>query len=253
MIGASWGWPTGTPAQRAQLYQAHFDYTAGFFWTLANDPAMPAAIRTQMSSWGLAKDEFTDNGNWPPQLYVREGRRMVGEYVLTQWDRQVNRNGKPDSIGLFSYNIDTHNAQREWRGAAETRRRRRARVSATRVRARGVWYVCPCAHPLTGFPQGTYVRNEGDVEQFGSLGPGQLPYRIVTPNRAEATNLLVPVAASASHLGFGTVRLEPQWMILGHSCGVAAAMAVKAGVAVQDVPIAALQATLQAQGQILYE
>jgi len=106
-------------------------------------------------------------------------------------------------------------------------------------------------HNAQRFPQGAYVRNEGDVEMFGSLGPGQIPYRSLTPVASEATNLLVPVACSASHLGFGTIRLEPQWMILGHSAGVAAVMALQQGVAVQDVPITGLQARLVAQGQLI--
>lgn len=212
-IGGSWGWPTGTPAQRKAIYQAHVDYTAGFFWFLANDPAVPASLRTQMSSWGLSADEFGDNGNWPYQLYVREGRRMVSDFVFTQRDREFNLT-KQDSIGLFSYNIDTHNAQR--------------------------------------FPQGTYVRNEGDVEVFGNLGPGQMPYRMIIPPKASATNVLAPVPCSASHIGFGTIRLEPQWMILGQSAGLAAAQAIATtGGVVQDIDVATLQDTLRAAGQLI--
>jgi len=120
---------------------------------------------------------------------------------------------KPDSVGLYSYNIDNHNAQR--------------------------------------FPQGNFVLNEGDEEMFGGLGPGQIPYRVMVPPASSATNLLVPVAVSASHAGFGTIRLEPQWMILGQSAGVAASLAISSGSSVQDVDVKALQARLEALGQIL--
>jgi hypothetical protein len=187
-------------------------HTQGFFYFLANDDSVNPSLRKGMQSWGLSADEFTDNDFWPFQLYVREARRMVSDFVFTQHDREFNLT-KPDSIGLFSYNIDTHNAQR--------------------------------------IPQGTYVRNEGDVEMYGSLGPGQIPYRVLVPKRAEATNLLAPVPCSASHIGFGTIRLEPQWMIVGQSAGVAAAQALSAGVAVQDLDVGKLQARLTALGQIL--
>ncbi len=130
-----------------------------------------------------------------------------------QVDREFARLNRTGSIGLLSYNIDAHNAQR--------------------------------------FGQGTYVRNEGDVEVFGGLGPAQMPYGIIIPRRAEATNLLVPVAVSSSHMGFGAIRLEPQWMILGQSAGVAAAQALAQGAAVQDVDVARLQARLRALGQLI--
>lgn len=211
-IGGSWDWPTATPAQRVAIWQAHKDYTAGFFWFLLTDPASPPHVRQQMAGWGLAKDEFTDNGNWPWQLYVREGRRLVGDWVMTQDDRQFNLH-KNDSIGLLSYNTDTHNAQR--------------------------------------FVQGTYVRNEGDVEQLGSIGSAQMAYRLLLPKRAEVTNLLVPISVSASHIAYGAVRLEPQYMILGQAAGVAAAMAVKSGSAVQDVDVPTLQARLRQLGALI--
>ena len=210
VIGASWGWPEGTPAQRAALFDAHVSYTRGFLWFLATDAAVPPAVRADMQRWGLAADEY--GGEWTPQLYVREGRRMVSDFVFRQQDRETNLT-KPDSIGLFSYNIDTHNSQR--------------------------------------FPQGDFVRNEGDIEVFGSKGPGQMPYSMIVPRRGEATNVLAPVPCSASHLGYGTIRLEPQFLIIGESAGIAAAQFVAAGGAVQDLDIAALQARLRAVGQLI--
>jgi hypothetical protein len=212
-IGGSWAYPTATYAERAAIYDAHKAYTLGFLYFLASDPAVPASLQADTQAYGFAADEFVDNGGFPYPLYVREGRRMVSDLIFTQNDRQFNRLNRSGSVGLYSYNIDTHHAQR--------------------------------------FPQGAFVRNEGDVEMYGDLGPGQMPYGLIVPRRSEATNLLVPVAVSASHLGFGAIRLEPQWMILGQSAGVAASQAIEEGVAVQDVGIATLQSRLRALGQLL--
>ena len=185
-------------------------------WFLQHDESLPAALRQEALSWGLAADEFTETDGWPPQLYVREARRMRGAYVFTQMDRQFNLT-KPDSIGLFSYNIDSHNAQR---------------------------YAAPAGGAL-------HVLNEGDFELYGGP-PGQIPYRVITPQRSEATNVLAPVPLSATHMGYGTLRLEPQYMIIGQSAGVAVAQALRSGAqAVQDVDIATLQARLRELGQLI--
>jgi hypothetical protein len=217
-IGMSWGWATAPPAARAAMFAAHKLYTQSFLWFLASDAAVPPAVRAEVATWGLAADEFTDSQGWPTQLYVREGRRMVSDFVFTQRDREVNRT-KPDSIGLFSYNMDTHNSQR-----------------FVQIEAGGV----------------AWVRNEGDVEVGGGDGPGQLPWRMIVPRRAEATNLLAPVPASASHIAYGTVRLEPQFLILGQSAGVAAGRLVaNGGGAFQDADVPALQARLRALGQLI--
>ena len=210
-IGLSWRWPAATPDERADIFAAHVNYTQGFFWFLQHDAAVPAAVREEALSWGLAADEFVGSGNWPPQLYVREGRRLVGEYVFRQQDRQTDVR-KNDSVGLFSYNIDSHNAQRY-------------------ADAQGL------------------ALNEGDFELYG--GPlGQMPLRAMLPRRGEAggANLLAVVPLSASHMGYGCLRLEPQLMILGQAAGVAAAQAIAAGVAVQDLDVPALQARLRALG-----
>lgn len=208
-IGGSWTWPAATPAQRLALWNAHYEYTAGFFWFLQHDPAVPAPVQKGALSWGLAADEFVDNGGWPWLVYVREARRLVGEYVFREQDREFNVS-KPDSIGLFSYNIDSHHAQR--------------------------------------FVQAGQVLNEGDFEKFG--GPlGQIPYRSALPARGSLGNVLAAVPLSASHMGYGTLRLEPQFMIIGQSLGVAAMQAVRAGAAVQDVDVPTLQARLRALGQ----
>ena len=212
-IGLSWAWPRATPAERADLFAAHVSYTQGFFWFLQHDPDVPAPVAAEAREWGLAADEFKATANWPPQLYVREGRRLVGDFVFRQQDRQTDIR-KNDSIGLFSYQIDSHNAQR---------------------------YVSPTP------PHGAL--NEGDFELFG--GPlGQMPYRVMVPARAEAAgaNVLAPVPLSASHMGYGCLRVEPTLMVLGQAAGVAAAHAIAEGADVQDVDVGRLQARLRALG-----
>jgi FAD-dependent oxidoreductase family protein len=206
-IGANWDYPEADYATRDRIWQAHVDYIQGFLYFLANDPQVPAVLHDEINRWGLAKDEFTDNANWPNQLYVREARRMVGEYVMAQKDIQDDLR-KPDVIGMGSYNSDSHNIQR------------------------------------VATPDGA-VENEGDMQV--PVTPYQMPYRMLLPKRAEATNLLVPVCFSASHVAYSTLRMEPQYMILGHAAGVAARMAVRGGIAVQDVETRALTARLREQ------
>jgi hypothetical protein len=210
-IGKSWEYPNATYARRAEIWRDHEEYTKGFFWFLAHDPRVPADLQKEANEWGLAKDEFTDNQNFPNQLYIREARRMVGEYVMTQKDIQ-NELTKPDPIGMGSYNSDSHNVQRV-------------------INADG------------------FVRNEGDMQV--PVQPYQIPYRVLTPKRAEAQNLLVPVCFSASHVAYSTLRMEPQYMILGQAAGVAASMAIRRNVAVQEIDTAALTKTLVEHGAIL--
>jgi hypothetical protein len=210
-IGGSWDFPEGNYARRAEIFRAHEEYTKGLVWFLAHDPSVPPALQAEINTWGLAKDEFTDNGNFPWQLYIREARRMVGEYVMTQKDIQTSLT-KPDAIGMGSYNSDSHNVERV-------------------VNAAG------------------YVRNEGDMQV--PVTPYQIPYRMLTPKRGQAANLLVPVCFSASHVAYSTLRMEPQYMILGHAAGVAAALAIRAGTSVQDVDVKELARILVSQGAIL--
>jgi hypothetical protein len=210
-IGGSWGYPEATHAERERLRQAHVDYVQGFLFFLANDPQVAPGLRDEMNRWGLAKDEFVDTGHWPHQLYVREARRMVGEYVMTQRDIQGDLR-KPDAIGMGSYNSDSHNVQRV------------ATVDGV-------------------------VENEGDMQV--PVTPYQIPYRMLLPRRAEATNLLVPVCFSASHVAYSTLRMEPQYMILGHAAGIAARLAVRGRVAVQDVDVPSLAERLRGQRGVL--
>jgi hypothetical protein len=180
-------------------------------WFFAHDPRVPPALQKEVNEWGLAKDEFTDNGNFPNQLYIREARRMTGVYVMSQRDIQTDLK-KPDPVGMGSYNSDSHNVQRI-------------------VNAEG------------------WVRNEGDMQV--AVTPYQIPYRVLLPKKNEAENLLVPVCFSATHVAYSTLRMEPQYMILGHAAGVAAAMAIRGGRAVQDIDTAELTKTLVSQGAVL--
>jgi hypothetical protein len=184
------------------------DYVQGLFYFLANDPAVPKSLRDEVSNWGLPRDEYVDLNHWPHQLYIREARRMVGDFVMTQKDLQTELT-KPDAIGMGSYNSDSHNLHRF-------------------VNERG------------------FVENEGDMQV--PVTPYQMPFRVMLPKKAEATNLLVPVAFSASHVAYSSLRMEPQYMILGHAAGVAAALASASGRAVQDVDVEELQTKLREQG-----
>lgn len=209
-IGKNYDYPDGDYSTRARIWKDHEDYQKGFYYFLANDPRLPESMRRTAQEWGLSKDEFTDTGHWPHQLYVREGRRMIGEYVAIQKDLQTELT-KPDAIAMGSYNSDSHNVQRF-------------------VNAQG------------------FVENEGDV-QVG-VKPYQIPYRSITPKRAEAENLLVPVCFSASHIAYSSMRMEPQYMMMGHAAGMAAALAVRGNSAVQDIAVPALQQQLRDEGAV---
>jgi hypothetical protein len=210
-IGGSWTYPEASYAERARIWQAHKDYIAGFLFFLQHDPRVPKTLQADVRRFGLARDEFVDNGHWPRQLYVREARRMVGEFVMTQKDIQSELT-KPDAIGMGSYNSDSHNVQR-------------------------------IATPDGG------VENEGDMQV--PVTPYQIPYRVMLPKRSEATNLLVPVAFSASHVAYSTLRMEPQYMIIGQAAGVAASLAIDRKLAVQDVDARLLSARLRRQRAVL--
>jgi len=210
-IGANWDYPDADYATRDKIRQDHVEYQQGFMYFLANDPRVPAELQKDMRSWGLAKDEFTDTGHWPHQFYVREARRMLGEYFMTQADIMDNRL-KDDSIGLGSYNTDSHHVQR-----------------------------------VVG-PDG-FVLNEGDF-QVG-VKPYAIPYRSLLPKASECTNLLVTVCMSASHVAYGTIRMEPVYMIMGQASGVAAAVALEGKTPVHNIPILRLRQKLAAQKAVL--
>jgi hypothetical protein len=211
-IGHSWAYPEANYAAKAALWQDHLLYTQSFFYFIAQDPKVPASLRAEVNQWGLPRDEFADTDHWPNQLYIREGRRMVGEYVMRQADLQTERT-KSDSIGMGSYNSDSHNIQR------------------------------------VAMPDGD-VQNEGDVQV--PVEPYEIAYRSITPRRAEVENLLVPVCLSASHAAYSSVRMEPQYMIIGQAAGVAAALAIRTNTSIQEVAIPELQRRLHAQGAILH-
>jgi hypothetical protein len=211
-IGMSYDYPEASYARRREILQEHERYQKGWLYFVANDPRVPKEVRERMLEWGLAKDEFTDNGNWPHQIYVREARRMVGELVMTE-NELMKRRPTPSSVGMGSYTIDSHNVQR---------------------------YVTPDGA----------VQNEGDIG-VALPGPYEIGYGALVPKRGQADNLIVPVCVSATHIAFGSIRMEPVFMVLAHSAATAAVMAIDRGIAVQDVPYADLRSRLLAEGQVL--
>jgi len=204
-IGKNWDYPEASYERRAQIRKEHEDYQKGLLYFVATDSRVPEHVRNEMRSWGFCGDEFLDTAGWPHQLYVREARRLVGEYVMTEHNV---RGGAvvEDGIGMAAYGMDSHNAER-------------VVVNGT-------------------------VRNEGDV-QVGGFPPYPISYRAITPKRQEVTNLLVPVALSATHIAFGSIRMEPVFMVLGQAAAVAASMAIDGGVPVQRVNVRQLQHELR--------
>jgi hypothetical protein len=215
--GSNRDYPDGDEAARERVRAHHLRYTRALLHFLAHDDDVPAHVRAELAEWGPCADEFVDTGGWPHQLYVRDGRRMLGDYVLVERDL-LDARPQEDAVALGSYNIDLREIERTWRYLPE--------------------YVRRAA-----------VFNEG----YLSVGvpPYPIPYRALTPRREDCENLLVPLCLSASHVAFGSVRMEPTLMLLGHAAGAAAALAARADAAVQDVDVAELQERLRAQGQVL--
>lgn len=214
-IGANWAWPEADYVTRERIFQAHYTYQQGYYWHVANDPAIPARYRDAYSTWGLPRDEFLETGHWPHQLYVREARRMVSDYVITEHDcTKVVR--ATDSVGMGSYTMDSHNCTR----------------FVTIVNGK------PC------------VRNEGDV-QVPPTDPYPVSLRAIVPRASECANLIVPVCFSASHIAYGSARMEPVFMVLGESAAHIADMAIADRVAVQAVDYSTLRARLLKANQVL--
>jgi hypothetical protein len=211
-IGMNYNYPEASYEERKAIIKAHEDYQKGLMYFISNDSKVPEEIRTQISTWGLAKDEFKDNGGWPHQIYVREARRMVSNYVMTE-NEVLGKKEVPERVGMGSYALDSHHVQR---------------------------YVTP---------EG-YVQNEGDIG-VKAPKPYGISYKAIVPKSEECTNLLVPICISSSHTAFGSVRMEPVFMILGQSAATAAALAIENGTTVQNVPYEALQKLLLAQKQYL--
>ncbi len=215
-IGGNYCYPNGTYEEREAIYRAHVDWQRGLMWTLQNHPRVPEKIRNEFAKWGLAKDEFVDNDHWSHQLYVREARRMVGDFVVSE--RHLRRIAEtPRSVGMGSYNMDSHNIQR---------------------------YV---AIGKDGKPT---VRNEGDV-QVNPGGPYPIDYGALVPKKSECDNLLVPVCVSCTHIAFGSIRMEPVFMILGQSAATAACLSLDAKIAPQDLEYSVLEKRLLEDGQVL--
>ncbi len=218
LVGACNGWSEADEKGRAAIWEQHKQYTLELYHFLTTDAAVPEALRQQLAAYGLCKDEFPETGHWSPQLYVREGRRMRGVHVLTQAD-VLETPTKPDSIAAASFPIDSHDCQRVARGDGEV------------------------VNEGTIFP----VRVPNTKRGYAY----QVPYRAITPQASECTNLLVPVALSATHVAYSSIRVEPCWMTIGHSAGVAAALSGKSGKDVQALDYAQLRERLLAQKQAL--
>jgi hypothetical protein len=211
-IGQNFNYPEADYAEREQIVERHRNYQKGLMWTLAYHPRMPENIRNEVSKWGTCKDEFIEGNGWQEQLYVREARRMISDYVMTQHDCEWLRVAE-DAVGLAAYGMDSHHVQR---------------------------YVTS-----EGF-----VKNEGNV-QASVKGPYPISYRSIVPKQKECKNLLVPVCLSSSHIGFGSIRMEPVFMVLGQSAAIAASLAIDSKIPVQEVKYEELQKLLLKNNQRL--
>lgn len=210
-------WCEASLEERKVIWEAHKQYTLEFYHFLTTDPAVPKAIRAKFAPLGLCKDEFPEYGHFSPALYVREGRRMKGMYVVTQKDI-MQQPQKDDAIAVSSFPIDSHDCQR------------------IALKDGGV------------VNEGTMLVRMKD-RKHGYVY--HIPYRSILPVANECENLLVPVALSCTHVAISSIRVEPTWMILGQSAGIAAALSAKENVAVQKLPYPMLRERLLAQKQVL--
>ncbi|AQG79774.1 FAD-dependent oxidoreductase [Spirosoma montaniterrae] len=211
-IGKNYDYPEASYERRREIIRDHELYQKGLMYFLQNDPRVPADVHEKMQQWGLPKDEFKDNGGWPHQIYVREARRMIGSFVMKEADA-LGKTNVPNSVGMGSYALDSHNAQR---------------------------YV----------KYDGYVQNEGDIGVHPDR-PYSIAYGSILPKEAECRNLLVPVCVSASHIAYGSIRMEPVFMILGQSAATAAVLAIQTNVSPQKLPYETLKAALLKDGQRL--
>ncbi|MDR0902867.1 MAG: FAD-dependent oxidoreductase [Opitutaceae bacterium] len=211
-IGQNYDYPEADYKTREEITRRHLLYQQGLMWTLANHPRVPAGIRGMVSKWGMTRDEFAGGGGWQGQLYVREARRMTGALVMTQHHCQ-GRETAGDPIGMAAYTMDSHHTQRH-------------------------------------VDKNGHVRNEGDV-QVGKFPPYPVGYGAIVPREAECENLIVPVCVSASHIAYGSIRMEPVFMVFGQSAATAAALAIDDGLPVQKINYGKLRARLLRDGQIL--
>lgn len=208
MIGMNHLYPEATYEERGRIVEAHKNYTQGLLWFFGHDARVPAQLREQMLRWGYPADEFVRQGHWTPQLYIRESRRMVSDYVMTQTDAEM-KTSVTDGVGMAAYTMDSHNCRR------------------IVIRKDGV----------------AMVKNEGNVEVGGGV-PYPISYRSIIPRKGECSNLLVPVCLSASHIAYGSIRMEPVFMVLAQSAAVAACQALETG-NVHDVDVAQVQQLLK--------
>jgi len=210
-IGMNYDYPEASYERRKEILDEHRQYQQGWLYFVANDPRVPKDVQEEMRKWGLPKDEFTDNGNWPHQIYVREARRMVGQFVMTE-NELTKKKPTPDSVGMGSYTIDSHNVQR-------------------------------------------YITPDGSVQNEGDIGVGISPYSIaygsLVPKKGQCENLVVTVCVSSTHIAFGSIRMEPVFMILGQSGATAAVLAIDGNIPVQEVAYAALRERMLKDGQVL--
>ena len=212
-IGRNYAYPDGDYRTREEIGHAHRIYQLGLLWTLANHPRVPGEIRDEWKQWGLPADEYPDNGHWTPQIYVREARRLVSDYVMTQHHCTQDSVSAEQSVGMGAYTMDSHHVQR---------------------------YV----------NEEGFVKNEGDV-QVGGFSPYPIDYRSIIPRKEECTNLLVPVCLSATHIAFGSIRMEPVFMVLAQSAATAACLAIDENVALQELDYRPLRRRLLADKQVL--
>lgn len=211
-IGANWDYPEANYERRAEIIADHHSFTKGLLYFIGHDPRVPQSISAEMLKYGYPKDEYVDNEHWTPQVYIRESRRMIGEYVMTQHDIEKNTT-KIHPIGIGSYSLDSHHIQR-------------------------------------------LVTDEGELINEGNFtikvdGPYEIPYETILPQQDECTNLLVPVCVSSSHVAFGSIRMEPVFMVLGQSAATAASLALESDKSLHDLDYQTLQQQLTRDQQIL--